>query len=82
MTIKTKYAIGEKVYVVFRKTKQSELEVCVGDVLEILINADGIFYYIDSFYEEFKEVEIISFDDKLGLAKRVDELSKEEKLDE
>lgn len=79
MTIKTKYGIGDKVYVVFKETNKSETEVCVGIVQEILIRENTIEYYVDTLYEEFKEEELIPINDKEGLAKKIDELSKEAK---
>ena len=81
MRIDTKYAIEDKVYVVFKETDKSETEVCVGTVQEILIKKNTIGYYVDTLYEEFKEEELVAINDKLGLSKRIDELSKE-KLDE
>lgn len=79
MTIKTKYGIGDKVYVVFKETNKSEIEVCVGTVQEILIKENTIAYYVDTLFEEFKEEELISINDKERLTKRIDELSKEKK---
>lgn len=79
MTINTKYGIGDKVYVVFKETDKSEIEVCVATVQEILIRENTIRYYIDTLYEEFKEEELIPINDKEGLAKKIDELSKENK---
>lgn len=80
MTINTKYGIGDRVYVVFKETDKSNLEVCVGDIVEIVISAgNDIDYYIDSIYEEFKEEELVPINDKEGLSKRIDELSKEKK---
>lgn len=79
MMIKTKYGIGDKVYVVFKETDKNEIEVCVGTVQEILIKKDTIGYYVDTLYEEFKEEELVPINDKEGLAKKIDELSKENK---
>lgn len=76
VTIKTKYGIGDKVYVVFKETNKSEIEVCVGTVQEILIKEQTIEYYIDTVYEAFEEEELIPINDKLGLSKKIDELSK------
>lgn len=82
MTINTKYGIGDKVYAVFKETDKSEIEVCVGTVREILIKEQTIEYYIDTVYEAFEEVDLIPINDKLGLTKRIDELSKEAKNEE
>lgn len=79
MTINTKYGIGDKVYVVFKETDKSEIEVCVGTVQEILIKERTIEYYIDTVYEAFEEEKLIPINDKEGLAQRIDELSKEAK---
>lgn len=79
MTINTKYYIGDKVYVVFKETTRSEIEVCVGTIKEILIKENTIKYYVDTLYEEFEEEELVPINDKEGLAKRIDELSKEAK---
>lgn len=79
MMINTKYGIGDMVYVVFKETDKSNIEVCVGMVQEIVIKENTIGYYVDTLYEEFKEEELVPINDKEGLAKRIDELSKENK---
>ena len=76
MEIKTKYDIGDKVYVVFEEINKNKIEVCVGTVQDILIKENTIGYYVDTLFEKITEEELIPINDKEGLAKKIDEVSK------
>ena len=75
MNIKTKFKIGEEVYIIF-KENDGIIRLFKDEVTEIVINDKGILYYGDILCEEFKENQLISFNDKELLVEKIDELIK------
>lgn len=76
MNIKTKFKIGEGVYIIFKEKNNQILRLFKDEVTEIVINEDDILYYGDVLCEEFKEEQLISINDKELLIKKIDELIK------
>ena len=76
MNIKTKFKIGEEVYIIFKEKNNQILRLFKDEVTEIVINEDDILYYGDVLCEEFKEEQLISINDKELLIKKIDELIK------
>lgn len=75
MNIKTKFKIGEEVYIIF-KEKDGFIQLFKDKVDEIIINNKDILYYGNILCEEFKEEQLISINDKELLIKKIDELIK------
>ena len=75
MNIKTKFKIGEEVYIIF-KENDGIIRLFKDEVTEIVINDKGILYYGDILCEEFKENQLISFNNKELLVEKIDELIK------
>lgn len=76
MNIKTKFKIGEEVYIIFKEENNQILQLFKDKVTEIVINEEDILYYGDVLCEEFKEEQLISINDKEILIKKIDELIK------
>lgn len=76
MNIKTKFKIGEEVYIIFKEKNDQILQLFKDKVTEIVINEDDILYYGDVLCEEFKEDDLVSINDKELLIKKIDELIK------
>lgn len=76
MNIKTKFKIGEEVYIIFKEENNQILRLFKDKVTEIAINEEDILYYGDVLCEEFKEEHLVSINDKELLIKKIDELIK------
>ena len=75
MNIKTKFELGEKVYCVYKE--DNIIKLFVDEVAEIVVSNDGIVYYGEIMCEEFKENEVVAYNDKEGLLNKIEELSSE-----
>lgn len=75
MNIKTKFELGEKVYCVYKE--DNIIKLFVDEVAEIVVSNDGIDYYGEIMCEEFKENEVVAYNDKEGLLNKIEELSSE-----
>ena len=76
MNITTKFKIGEEVYIIFKKENDQILQLFKDKVIEIVINENDILYYGNVLCEEFKENQLISFNNKELLVEKIDELIK------
>ena len=76
MNIKTKFKIGEEVYIIFKEENNEILQLFKDKVTEIVINDEDILYYGNVLCEEFKEDQLISFNNKELLVEKIDELIK------
>lgn len=76
MNIKTKYEIGQKVYAVFKEKNEIWVKVFDDVILQIVIDEDGITYYLEKMCEEFKEEDIIPITNSEALVERIDYLLK------
>ncbi len=72
MEIKTKYNIGDHVWVLY----ENRGEICVYDdyINEIVIGGEKIFYSTREALEEFKEEDVMLYEDEEILVKRIKEL--------
>ena len=75
MNIKTKYEIGQRVWIVYK----NKGEVCAycEPVINIVIDENGFYYCTDNSYDEIKEENIILEDDKDKLFEKIKQLMKE-----
>lgn len=75
MNIKTKYEIGQRVWIVYKNKR----EVCTYCelIINIVIDENGLYYCTDNSYDEIKEEDIILEDDKDKLFEKIKQLMKE-----
>lgn len=75
MEIKTKYEIGQKIWIVYK----NKGEVCMycEAILDIVIDANGLVYSTEHSFDEVKEEDIILEDDKDKLFEKIKQLMKE-----
>lgn len=75
MEIKTKYEIGQKIWIVYK----NKCEVCMycEAILDIVIDANGLVYSTENSFDEVKEEDIILEDDKDKLFEKIKQLMKE-----
>lgn len=76
MNIKTKFEIGQIVYVVFREDNEVWVKVFDDAIQEIVIGEDGVTYYLTKICEEFKEEDLIPINNSEALTDRIDYLLK------
>ena len=75
MTIKTKYEIGQRVWIVY----ENRGEACVYDdyIDEIFVNDEGINYMLREACIDEKEENIIPYDDTDKLVEKIKQIMKE-----
>lgn len=75
MEIKTKYEIGQRIWIVYK----NKGEVCMycEPISDIVIDRNGLVYSTENSYNEVKEEDIILEDDKDRLFKEIKKLMKE-----
>lgn len=75
MEIKTKYGIGQKIWIVYK----NKGEVCMycEPISDIVIDRNGLVYSTENSYDEVKEEDIILEDDKDKLFNKIKRLMKE-----
>lgn len=75
MEIKTKYEIGQKIWIVYK----NKGEVCMycEPILDIVIDRNGLVYDTENSYDEIKEEDVILEDDRGKLFKKIKQLMKE-----
>lgn len=75
MNIKTKYEIGQRVWIVYKNKR----EVCTycEPIINIVIDENGLYYCTNNSYDEIKEENIILEDDKDKLFEKIKQLMKE-----
>lgn len=75
MEIKTKYEIGQKIWIVYK----NKGEVCMycEPILDIVIDRNGLVYGTENSYDEIKEEDVILEDDRGKLFKKIKQLMKE-----
>lgn len=75
MIIKSKYEIGQRVWVVYENKK--EKEVCVYDdfIEQISVNEDGINYLLDKACEYVKEDEVILYEKTDKLVEKIKQIT-------
>lgn len=77
MTIKTKYSIGQKVWVAVENNKNREIEVFSDTIKQIVVDSNGnICYMLEDLWEELKEDDILLYDDYEKLIERIKEIDK------
>lgn len=75
MEIKTKYEIGQHIWVVYEN--QRELSVYDDEIVSIVIDKDEWYYTTGETYTEVNEKDIILYEDKEKLANKIESLMKE-----
>lgn len=75
MEIKTKYEIDQKIWIVYK----NKGEVCMycEPISDIVIDRNGLVYGTENSYDEIKEEDIITEDNKDKLFKKIKQLMKE-----
>lgn len=75
MEIRTKYEIGQKIWIVY----ENKGEVCMycEPILDIVIDRNGLVYGTENSYDEIKEEDIITENDKDKLFEKIKQLMKE-----
>lgn len=75
MEIKTKYEIGQKVWIVY----ENRGEVCVYDdiISEICVTEEGLHYLLEVSCNELKEEDTILYNEKEKLLSKIESLMKE-----
>ena len=75
MNIKTKYEIGQRVWVVY----ENRGEVCVFDdvITEVCVNKEKMYYLLEASCNELKEEDIILYDEKNKLLNKIETLMQE-----
>ena len=75
MEIKTKYEIGQKIWIVYKN--KGEVNLYCEPIINIVIDENGFYYCTDNHYDEIKEEDIILENDKDKLFERIKHLMKE-----
>ena len=78
MNIKTKFKIGQEVYVIFKEDNEPYVKIFDDIITEITISKDGIVYYLTKIIEEFKEDELVSKKDVNALIPKIRNFLKED----
>ena len=78
MNIKTKFKIGQEVYVIFKEDNEPYVKIFDDVITEITISKDGIVYYLTKILEEFKEDELVSKKDVNALIPKIRNFLKED----
>ena len=73
MNIKTKFELGEKVFIIYKE--DGMIKMYTDEVDQIVVSNDGIGYYGTVICEEFKENELVAYNDKEALLYKIEELS-------
>lgn len=75
MTIKTKYEIGQRVWIVY----ENKGEVCVYDdyIDEICIGENGLYYMLKEAYIDSKEEDIVLYEDTDKLIEKIKQTMEE-----
>ena len=77
MNIKTKFKVGQEVYVIFKEDNEPFVKIFDDVITEITISKDGIVYYLTKIVEEFKEDELVSKKDVNALIPKIRNFLKE-----
>ena len=75
MDIKTKYEIGQHIWVVYEH--QKEVHVYDDCISSIVIDDDGMIYGTKETYEEYKEEEIILYEETEKLVEKIKKITEE-----
>lgn len=75
MDVKTKFKIGDEVYVVMEYDRG--VLVSKDTILEITINEDGISYYLENHEEYVYESQVFALDDNDGVLNEVKSILEE-----
>lgn len=73
MNIKTKFKIGDEVYIIFKE--DGIVKLFRDKIEEIAITKEHIVYYVDFICEEFEEYEIVLINNHEDLIKKIIELT-------
>lgn len=75
MNINTKYNLGQKIWIVYK----NKGEVCMycEAILDIVVDKNGLVYGTEHSFDEIKEEDIITENDKDKLFERIKQLMKE-----
>lgn len=75
MTIKTKYEIGQKVWIVYK----NKGEVCIFDeyIEEICINNDGLYYMLKEACIDIAEEDIVLYEETDKLVEKIKQTMKD-----
>lgn len=80
---KTKFGIGDKVYVIFKEPNELWVNVFIDEIDEIAIKKDKVIYYPSKMIEEFTEDSLLPVGcDANELVNKINELLKESDKDE
>ena len=76
MEIKTKYNLGDKIWIVYEANlpnnqPSGELNIYDDTITEIIMTKDGIIYVPEIGYEEVKEEDVILYNDKQKLTETI-----------
>ena len=77
MDIKTKFKIGEEVYIIFKEEHDGLVRLFKDKVTEIVISNEPPLYYGEIMCEEFREEELVSIHNNEELIKRIEKLTNE-----
>lgn len=75
MEIKTKYEIGQRIWIVYKN--KGEICMYCEPIIEIVIDKNTFHYCTDNSFDEINEEDIILEDDKDRLFKEIKKLMKE-----
>ena len=83
MNIKTKYNIEDRVWIVYES--DGEVSLYSTTIKEVCFNDDGLYYMIEE-YNDYKEEQIIPYNEKEKLLEKIEtimnEINEREKKDE
>lgn len=72
MDIKTKYEIGQHIWYTYEY--RGEVHVFDDIIREINITQDGVEYWLDEAEDNIKEIDVVRYEDEIGLVNRIKEL--------
>lgn len=78
MEVKSKYDIGQKVWIVLKNEKNKLIEVFTDTIVEIVVGKDNkIFYFCDDVGDDIAEESIVLYEDTQTLLNNILVLEKE-----
>ena len=80
MEIKTKYEIGQRVWIVYRN--RGEVCVCDDYIIEICVGKDRLCYMLEDYCDDVAEENIILYDETDKLVEKIKQIAEEIKNEE
>ena len=75
MEIKTKYEIGQRIWIIYKN--KGEICMYCEPIIEIVIDKNTFYYCTNNLYDDIKEEDIITENDKDKLFEKIKQLMKE-----